>query len=151
MTGYDNAFLTTSLPSVSTNFNYRSKLTSEACVGGIDIPAGLVPEICQTSLTDGYFDGMKGLGGCYARLLSTHGRSEHTTRSPVWTWTLSPDNTFQRPTPFATLAIRITNVDQLMSYNPDFFVNVTSVFLGGIVHSNPNPFMLFNRTVEFPF
>ena len=42
----------------------------------------------------------------------------------------------------ATLAIRISNLAQILDFDENFFENVTDVYLGGVVLSNPRPFSM---------
>ena len=43
------------------------------------------------------------------------------------------------------MSLRIANYDELLTYRTDFLANVTELFVGGIVLSNPRPFV-FNET-----
>ena len=46
---------------------------------------------------------------------------------------------FLRLTPLATLTLKITNYAALKAYNPNFFANVNTVWIGGVTLSNPHP------------
>ena len=52
----------------------------------------------------------------------------------------SPD--YQLPAPFCTVVLHIANVQQILAYSPDFFENVTTVYIGGVVITNPRPYPL---------
>ena len=40
------------------NYGYRFKASvADSCIGGLEIVNQLATDICQTGLTDGYFDG----------------------------------------------------------------------------------------------
>jgi len=46
---------------------------------------------------------------------------------------------FQRPTPFGTLVLGLANLQELLEYDPDFFVDVTGVLIGAVATGNPFP------------
>mgnify|MGYP007051720966 CR=1 FL=1 len=51
----------------------------------------------------------------------------------------TPAAGFQRPTPFGTLVLGLANLQELLEYDPNFFANVTGVFIGAIATGNPFP------------
>ena len=44
---------------------------------------------------------------------------------------------YQLPTPFVTIVLRIANIDEILEYDANFFEDVTNLYLGGVVVTNP--------------
>jgi hypothetical protein len=142
---------------VSANYGYRYKVSAtDTCVGGVEVPGALATAICQTGLTDGAFGGTpptppapcNAAHVTYTALTHTHllslsvcvcmgGAVGHIA------------NGMQRPTPFATFSIQIANMAELQAYDVAFLSDVTSVYVGGLVVTNPRPLRV-NDTIAVP-
>ena len=56
---------------------------------------------------------------------------------------------YQLPALFSTVVLQIANVNELLAYNENFFENVTAVYIGGVVITNPRPHRLLDTDVRY--